>query len=213
MPDSCSLHALSLYHFFVFFQSSYFQSSSQLRTHRATFNARYCFAMLYSLTVIKHHHHSCFLSPSALFTSLIIYTQCFDLKISILIHSDIHRQCYTFFQFIGRDMFELSLMFIMICAITLPLNDCAIWDKITRHFDEFLYKTSTFFNYLDILLTFIFKRKYVWHYLKINKYKKINNSLKYGTLDSLCTVASRIVVKRNDTSAGKSLTSRQNMLT
>lgn len=161
----------------------------------------------------KHHHHSCFLSPSALFTSLIIYTQCFDLKISILIHSDIHRQCYTFFQFIGRDMFELSLMFIMICAITLPLNDCAIWDKITRHFDEFLYKTSTFFNYLDILLTFIFKRKYVWHYLKINKYKKINNSLKYGTLDSLCTVASRIVVKRNDTSAGKSLTSIQNMLT
>lgn len=97
MPDSCSLHALSLYHFFVFFQSSYFQSSSQLRTHRATFNARYCFAMLYSLTVIKHHHHSCFLSPSTLFTSLIIYTQCFDLKISILIHSDIHRQCYTFF--------------------------------------------------------------------------------------------------------------------
>lgn len=43
-----------------------------------------------------------------------------------------------------------------------------------------------------------------------------NNSLKYETFDSLCTVVSRIVVKRNDISvisAGKSPNSRQNMLT
>lgn len=102
-------------------------------------------------------------------------------------------------------MFELFFMFIMICVIILFLNDFVIWDKIIWYFDEFLYKISIFFNYLDILLIFIFKRKYVWYYLKINKYKKINNSLKYGMFDSFCIVVFCIVVKRNDILVGKLL--------